>query len=160
MKSEAKSLKTNWRSTKKAVGVALLGIVVVFVIPFESTVVPAASVRIVDEVGNSMPDVFVKEEWHDVIVENKQHVDLVKTDENGLAAFPSRTVRSFLLKRVINMVWRISTQGIHASIGSSGAITAYANGDPYRWGWVGFNRNGGSWPKEIILKRWEAPAYH
>ncbi|MGH9928570.1 MAG: hypothetical protein ACREA9_04975 [Pyrinomonadaceae bacterium] len=141
-------------------GAALGGLVLIaLILPFESTVVRAASVRIVDSSGNSMPDVFVQQEWHDVTVEDEQHVDLVKTDQNGVASFPIRRVRSFLLKRLLNLIWRISTQGMHASIGSSGAITAYANGDPYVWGWVGYNRNGGAWPKEIELKRWDAPAY-
>jgi hypothetical protein len=129
------------------------------ILPFDSTVVPAASVRIVDEAGNPMRNVFVKEEWNDVTVEDGLHVDLVKTDENGVATFPTRTVRSFLLKRITNTVWRISTQGVHASIGSGGSITAYANGDPHVWGWVSYERNGGSWPTQIKLNRWEAPAY-
>ena len=130
------------------------------VLPFESTVVPAASVRIVDGAGNSTPNIWVKEEWNDVTVEDEVHKDLVKTDANGIASFPARAVRSFLLKRIINTVWRVSTQGVHASIGSGGTITAYANGDPYVWGWVGYERNGRSWPKQIELKRSDTPAYH
>ena len=130
------------------------------VIPIKTTVVPAASVRIVDQMGNSMPHVYVKQEWHDATVENQAHNEIIKTDESGVASFPTRYVRSFLLKRIINVIWRIATQEVHASIGSEGSITAYANGDPHVWGWVGYNRNGGSWPKEIQLKRWEAPAYH
>jgi hypothetical protein len=147
---------------KAQLGIVLcvLTIGIGLLIPLETVVVPAASLRIVDEAGNSMPNVFVKEEWHDVTVEDDLHVDLEKTDGNGVVAFPTRTVRSFLLKRIINTVWRISTQGVHASIGSGAAITAYANGDPHVWGWVSYNRNGGTWPEQITLKRWEAPAYH
>jgi len=141
-----------------SIGISLLGIVML-ILPFDSIVVPAVSVRIVDEAGNPMRNVFVKEEWNDVTVEDGVHVDLVKTDEKGVATFPTRTVRSFLLKRITNTVWRISTQGVHASIGSGGSITAYANGDPHMWGWVSYERNGGSWPAQIELKRWEAPAY-
>jgi hypothetical protein len=101
----------------------------------------------------------VKEEWHDITVEDDLHVDVIKTDGNGVASFPTRTVRSFLLKRIINTIWRLATQGIHASIGSGAAITAYANGNPRVWGWVSYNRNGGTWPEQIELKRWATSAY-
>jgi len=142
------------------IGVALSIVALVSLLfPFESTVIPAAVVRIVDEAGNPVPHLNVKQEWHDVTVEAEQHVEVVKTNENGIAAFPTRKIRSFLLKRITNTVWRVSTQGIHASIGSDGAITAYAKADPHLWGWVSYRRNGDSWPEQIQLKRWHASAY-
>jgi len=74
-----------------------------------------------------MANVLVKQEWHDVVVEDEMHVDFVKTDKSGIAAFPARTVRAFLLKRILTIAGRILTQGHHASIWSNGTLTAYGS---------------------------------
>lgn len=136
-----------------------IALVIALVIPFETTVVPAASVRIVDDGNHPAANILVKQEWKDVTIEDEMHVDFLKTDENGAVNFPNRTVRTFLLKRIINTTWRILTQGPHASIGTYGTLTAYGNGNPYVWGWVGYHRNGRKWPNEMQLKRWETPVH-
>lgn len=148
------------RAHKGLIGVVLFGglLALILFVPYESIVVPAASVRVVDMSGRALPDVLVKQEWHDATTEDQQHEDLVKTDENGVASFPVRKVRSTLLKRIVRVIWHVATQGVHANIGSTAAITAYADQDPYVWGWVGYNRNGREWPKQLELKRWDTPA--
>lgn len=141
------------------IAIALVVLTIGLLVPFETSVVSAASVRFVDESGKPAHDILVKQEWNDVTVEDKLHVDFARTDKNGVAVFPARTVRSYLLKRVVNTIWRGLTQGIHASLGSGGTITGFANGDPYTWAWVGYERNGGSWPTQMQLQRWDSPAY-
>lgn len=141
---------------RKALVVASLCVLVVALIfPFERTVVPTATVTVVDGAGNLMPNVLVKQEWKDVAVEDEIHVGSISTDQNGVAYFPKRTGRSTLLKRLPNVVWRIATQGAHASISPYGVLTAYSNVDPHVWGSVGYN--GGAWPQQIKLKRWDTP---
>jgi hypothetical protein len=145
---------------RKAVATTILCLlVVVLVVPFESTVMPPASVRVVDQGGNPMPRVLVKQEWKDVIVEEEIHVDSVRTDENGMATFPKRTVRSFMIKRMLTIAWRILTQAQHASLWSHGAITAYSAADPYVWAWAGYYTSGAAWPERLELKRQNIPLY-
>lgn len=145
------------KTQKALIVISLCILMVVLIFPFETTVVPAVTVRVVDEAGALMPNVLVKQEWKDVAVEDEIHIGSTKTDQSGVAAFPKRTGRSFLLKRIFNVVWRIATQGVHASISSYGVLTAYSNVDPHVWGSVGYN--GGVWPEQIRLKRWDTPPH-
>jgi hypothetical protein len=124
-------------------------------LPLESSVVPEAKVVVVDDSGTPMPNVLVKQQWKDVGVEDQIHVDLVRTNENGVASFPTRKGRSSLGRRLLKVVWRTATQGAHASIWPYGVLTAYANDDPNRWGSVGYNSD--TWPKQIQVKRWDRP---
>jgi hypothetical protein len=138
--------------------VTSLGVLVALTIllfPFESTVVPAATVTVVDEAGNLMADVVVKQQWMDVAVEDEMHVGIARTNQAGVVSFPDRKHRSMFLKRLLNSVWRIATQGTHASIWPSGTLTAYSNANPHVWGSIGYN--SGAWPEQIKLKRWDFP---
>jgi len=134
---------------------SLCGILLILFYPFEQTVVPAAHIQVVDGAGRLGPNLFAKQEWFDVTVEESQHVDYSRSDENGYVTFPRRSVRAPLALRIVNTVWRIGTQGHHASIGSSAAITVYGQGEPHMLAWTAYGRNGGRWPDEMQLKPWQ-----
>jgi hypothetical protein len=138
--------------------VSLCLVIVALIFPFNVPIVPEATVTVVDQNGNVMPNVLVKQEWKDVAVEDEIHVSSTRTGPNGIASFPVRKGRSMFLKRLINVVWRTATQGVHASTLPFGLLTAYSNVDPNVWGSVGYNH--GTWPSQIELKRRDSPPFN
>ncbi len=138
------------------VPVAVIAVLLVY--PYEKTVVPAASIVVLDESGKVVPNAVAKQEWIDATVENSQHVDFAKSNETGRVAFPRRTKRAPLGLRIISAVWNVLTQGVHANLGSSSAITVYSN-DPYVWAWTAYRRNGDNWPDQMKLERTDTAIY-
>lgn len=86
---------------KKRFGLAVLGglLAVLLLYPFETTVVPEWKVRVVDESGNSMIGMAVKEGWEHSSIESHRHEQDLTTDNEGRVTFPRRTIRA-------NLLWR------------------------------------------------------
>jgi len=81
-------------------GIILAMIVTLLLYPLESTVVPQWRVRVLDEAGNSVRGVRLRESWSDYSVESHDHTEDLSTDADGYVTFPRRTVKASLLVRI------------------------------------------------------------
>jgi hypothetical protein len=122
-------------------------------LPIEITVVPAWEVKVVDEAGNPMKDIIVRESWQFYSVESRNHEDEALTDKEGHVDFPARSMRTNLLWIIWGLIKYAARLGIHASFGPDAFIIAWDKQSgqttlidywPYLFG---------SPPKQIILKR-------
>jgi len=93
----------------------LLGIVLFY--PIESTVVPEWAAHVVDERGNSLPNVRVIEHWHHFSIEIHGHEEEALTDEHGYVTFPRRSIRASLFMRVLGPLRNVLQTGVHSSFG-------------------------------------------
>jgi hypothetical protein len=94
---------------------ALLAIVITLLYPFKTTVVPEWRIRIVDEAGNPMPMIAVREVWKHYTIESDSHQGDSLTDNEGYVTFPKRTVRGSLLIRL--GIPLLNLLNVHASFG-------------------------------------------
>ena len=56
--------------------------------------------RVLDEAGNSVRGVRLRESWSDYSVESHDHTEDLSTDADGYVTFPRRTVKANLLVRI------------------------------------------------------------
>lgn len=106
----------------------LLGAVaLLFVCPFQTTVVPQWTVRLVNESGTPVGGLEVSERWRHYSVESADHEETLRTNADGYVAFSRRSVRASLLARTIGAM--LNALAIHQDSGrrvdldASGAYT-------------------------------------
>jgi hypothetical protein len=87
-----------WAAAGAAVILLLIGYMAVR-IPFEVTVSPEWTVRVVDQGGNPVPMAVVREEWKHEAFDDVIHMQDLLTNEAGVAVFPRRTIRTNWLER-------------------------------------------------------------
>jgi hypothetical protein len=80
--------------------IILAVMVALLLYPLESTVVPQWRVRVLDQAGNSVRGVRLRESWSDYSVESHDHTEDLSTDADGYVSFPRRTVKANLLVRI------------------------------------------------------------
>jgi hypothetical protein len=101
-------------------------IIVLLLYPFESIVVPAWKLQIVDVQGNVCPNMRVTESWghYSLYLEGWLGSDDRFTDMNGYVEFPERKIRASSLRRVVMPVITHILIIVHGSVGASGAVWA------------------------------------
>ena len=92
-------------------------IAVLLLYPFETMVVPAWRIRVVDMVGAPVGGFPVSQHWQHHSVERRGHQQVLVTDNDGYVNFPRRTVRGSLMLRVLKPIFNILTQGVHVDLG-------------------------------------------
>jgi hypothetical protein len=80
--------------------IILAVMVALLLYPFESTVVPQWRLRCLDQAGNSVRGVRLRESWSDYSVESHEHTEDLSTDADGYVTFPRRTVKANLVVRI------------------------------------------------------------
>lgn len=103
----------------------VIGLIVIFLFvalfPFESTVVPAWTITVVDETGVPYAGQRVVENWRHYSLEFDDNGEERWTDANGRVEFPRRTIRVSLLGRVV----RTTLTSIFGLMHGSTGIAAY-----------------------------------
>jgi hypothetical protein len=89
--------------------VTAASVLAVLLYPFETTVVPEWKVRVVDESGNLMIGMAVKEGWEHSSIESHRHEQDLTTDDEGRVTFPRRTIRA-------NLLWRVGGAAVVAIV--------------------------------------------
>ena len=133
---------------------AILAVVVLF--PWKSTIAPDLSVRVFDEAGNPASDVVVRQDWEYFSIGSQKHKEHSKTDENGYATFPKRSVRTNLLSKMLSTGLEVSTAG-HYDVDAHVMIWAYGN-DPHVWSFVNYQEDGPT-SLEIRLQRFNTMSF-
>src|SRR6266545_5246643 len=85
-------------------GAAFLLVAGIFLYPFQTTIVPQWSLRVVDDTGIAVRDIKVTEHWQHYLLESEGHDDIKTTVEDGHVSFPERTIRASLLRRALAMI--------------------------------------------------------
>jgi hypothetical protein len=117
--------------------------------PYETTVVPQWTVKVVDEAGSPLAKVAVTEYWWDASVESEDHHAESISDGKGYITFPRRTIRGSLIRRVVPLINRLNVHGgsggPHAFLIVAGDMNSTTHNSDYF--------PGQSLPEEIVLTR-------
>jgi hypothetical protein len=123
--------------------------------PFESIVVPAWRLRVVDEEGRACPDMLVNQGWkhYSLDLEAGDYGEHKFTDVNGYVDFSKRTIRASLIQRIIAPVIAHALTIAHGSTGKSGYVFATGMKEG---AWLDY-KPGKSLPDKILVDRCSAP---
>jgi hypothetical protein len=110
----------------RSVGLAML-LALVLLYPFESTVVPEWTVRVVDQRGNPVRGKFVRESWahYSLELDPTRYGTDRWSDDNGYVSFPKGTIRASLARRAIFPVLTSVYSLAHGSRGIRVDVTVW-----------------------------------
>lgn len=112
----------------KQVGIAVVvAVVLVVLFPVEQTVAPDWQVTVVDEKGNRLAGIHVRETWRQASIEPKDNEEVRQTDASGKVVFPRRVQRSSVLRRTFGC-WEEIRNGSKAGCGPRASIWAFGPG--------------------------------
>jgi hypothetical protein len=117
-------IKLFTRRTRFIVLAAIILIVLLY--PFETTVVPTWTLRVVDEEGLGYQGIRAVEHWkhYSLEIEAGTHSEELRSDQNGVVSFPRRTIRMSLVGRVLRTALTTALQLFHGSTGVRAYIIA------------------------------------
>lgn len=123
--------------------IAVGGLLISLPIPSKSLDAPTWDVWIVDQAGNPVTGINVRESYRNYSAENDGHEETQVTDLSGHVHFEAKTLRSSLLMRVL-VTLASTTAGVHASFGPNAWVFAFGNGlegndvrNGYVYDWTG-----------------------
>jgi hypothetical protein len=99
---------------RAAIASFLVLLLVVFVYPFKTTVVPEWNLTVVDDGGTSVGEINVTEHWQHYLLESAAHEESRRTSQDGFVSFPARAIRASLLGRGWATISRIKQDGRRA----------------------------------------------
>lgn len=101
-------------------------VVVGLAYPFNSTVVPAWRIRVVDEAGSPYAGMEVSQAWkhYSLELEGGENMETRSTDASGYVEFPERTLKLSLLSRTLRMAFTRAAKLLHGSTGISADVSA------------------------------------
>lgn len=99
-------------------------IIILLLIPFETTIVPVWRIRVVDENGKPYESKRVREVWKHYSLDRSPgtNVEDQWTDVNGYVTFPERTIKANLLKRMAYTSLANISKLAHGSAGARAYI--------------------------------------
>ena len=112
---------------RMVVVLALAVVLIIFLYPFETTIVPQWNLRVVDDAGAPVHEINVTEHWQDYLLETTGHEEAQTTNDSGLASFGERSIRAGVARRLLA---RISKFGNYTNRGRSiryAAVVVWGN---------------------------------
>ena len=91
---------------------ALLLVIILY--PFETTIVPQWTLRVIDDAGASVREINVTEHWQNYLLESAGNEEVRTTNPDGLVTFGARTIRASVLRRFFA---RVTNLGKHSPEG-------------------------------------------
>jgi hypothetical protein len=128
MKTPAWLLKAG-RSTQASIAVGLLLVLLLLFYPFQTTIVPEWSLKVVDEEGAPVRAVNVTEHWQHFLLEASSHEEMRRVQDNGAVSFPERTIRASLVRRGMATIGRIKQDGWRARRSPAASVVVWGNKD-------------------------------
>ena len=95
--------------------------------PFQTTIVPEWSLKVVDEEGAAVREVNVTEHWQHFLLEKSSHEDVRQVGDNGVVSFPVRNIRASLVRRGLATIGRIQTDGWRARRSPAASVVVWGN---------------------------------
>src|ERR1041385_1453274 len=135
----------NWKVAVVIVVLALLA----GLYPYNTIVVPAWKLRIVDEKGKPYANMPATQAWKDysLEIEPGQNLDIRPTNPDGYVEFPKREIRANVLKRIFLMCLSAVMSLAHGSVGVKAYI--HASG-PHGYSEVSYE-HGKPVPTQLVL---------
>jgi hypothetical protein len=99
---------------RKVLAVLFLLLAVLLLFPFKTTIVPAWTLRVVDQSGTAVRGIKVTQHWQHYLLESSGHEDLRQVTADGTVGFPERTIRASLLRRFLATIVRFTRSGAEA----------------------------------------------
>jgi hypothetical protein len=115
------------KRTLRRLWLPLLIAAIVLVYPFQTTVVPAWQLRVVDDTGLAVAGIKVTEHWQHNSLESVGHEDFETTDRNGRVSFPARPIRSSLFARALGPLLKTFKDGNRALLGPYASVVLWGN---------------------------------
>jgi hypothetical protein len=121
-------------------------VMVIMLIPFESTVVPAWRIRVIDENGRPYAGQRVRQLWKHYTLETEagQNIEDQLTDRDGYVSFPERTIKASLLRRVVLTIFSAVLILAHGSMGVDSSVMVTGE-------YVVDYRPGRALPEQIVI---------
>jgi hypothetical protein len=141
-------LDPRWR---KALGLALLILLLILLYPFKTTTVPEWNLRVLDDGGAAVRGIKVTEHWQHYLLEANGHEDLRTTNEEGRVGFPARNIRASLLGRLLARIGKIGNQGDPGRKDPYGSIVVWGSKEHATT--VAIHREGQLPQAEIMVQR-------
>jgi hypothetical protein len=113
---------------RAVLGMVLLLILLLLLYPFQTTIVPAWDLRVVDEMSAPVGAINVTEHWQHYLFESSANEDLRQTAADGRVSFPERTMRASLLRRALARMSRIASES-RARLDPAASIVAWGRKD-------------------------------
>ena len=117
------------RSIHIACGCVLAVLLIVILFPFKTTVVPAWSLRVIDQLEQPVAGVKVTEHWQNYLLEPQGHEELRSTLENGEVQFPERTLRASLMTRAVARIVKATRSGAEKRIDCYASVVVWGSKD-------------------------------
>jgi hypothetical protein len=135
----------------KALGSALLVLLLILIYPFKTTTVPEWNLRVLDDGGAAVRKIKVTEHWQHYLLEASGHEDPRTTNEEGRVGFPARSIRGSLLRRLLARIGKMGKLGDPGRIDPYGSVVVWGSKDHETN--VAVHREGGLPQAEITVRR-------
>ena len=122
-----KSIARLDQRTRRRLWLPLLTATIVLVYPFQTTVVPAWHIRVIDDTGLAVAGMKVTEHWQHNSLESIGHEDFQTTDRDGRVSFPARPIRSSLFARGLAPLLKTLKEGNRALLGRYASVVVWGN---------------------------------
>lgn len=113
------------RGTKLLTVTVLLCIVLAVVFyPLELTDVPEWRIRVLDQTGQPVSSVVLRQYWKNYTLETEpgENTEEKQSDLNGYVQFARRSTRASIARRLLRTTFRFITQFAHGSMGVSSRV--------------------------------------
>ncbi len=113
----------------KQVGFGLLvAAIVVLVYPVRQTVAPEWQITVVDEKGNRLSGIHVRETWQQQSLQQRAQEEVKETDATGSVHFSRRVVTASLLQRMWGCWSEMRRRDTQSTCGPSASVWAFGPG--------------------------------
>ena len=132
-------------------------VLVIVLVPWNTTVVPAVCVAVLDETGKPAAGVRIEQEWQYFTINSDMQRATSTTDAAGYVTLPKRTVRISLASKALGLARGLLPLICGYDHGPFGSITAY-DADPRAYDIVVCDVNNPT-PRPLKLTRWDLMAH-
>jgi len=101
-------------------GAFIAGLAVLLFYPFEITVVPAWTLRVVDQTHQPLRGSRVRQSWCHYTLETRSHEEELLSDGDGYVQFPRRAIGTNLITWAAKFLARVVN--VHSSFGPSASV--------------------------------------
>jgi hypothetical protein len=107
----------------------VVGLLIFFLafVPFPSLRAPDWDVWVIDERGDPLQGITVRESYRDYSAEFQGGEEDLKTDNQGHVRFPAKTLRASSVQRLM-VIASSAADGVHAGFGPHDYVFAFGNG--------------------------------
>ncbi len=114
---------------KITLAVLFLLLTTVLLYPFQTVVVPAWNLQVVDDAGKPVTRITVTEHWQHYLLETQGHDELKLTNEAGRVDFTARTIRASVLRRFLATLGKLTSSGSDARRDRYAAVVVWGSSD-------------------------------